>query len=52
MSLDCLPFLKAISAPSIDFGLLNPLAIRRLDVLGKLAPIAVEIVRAQEGALS
>jgi hypothetical protein len=52
MSLDCLQFLKAILAPSIDFGLLNPLAVRRLDVQGKLAPIAVEIVRAEERALS
>jgi hypothetical protein len=52
MRLDYIQFLKAILAPSINFGLLNPLAVGRLDVQGKLAPIAVEIVRAEEGALS
>ncbi len=52
MSLDYIQFLKAILAPSIDFGLLNPLAVRCLNVQGKVAPIAVEIVRAEEGALS
>jgi hypothetical protein len=38
VSVDFLQLLKAILAPSIDFGLLNPLAVRGLDVQGKLAP--------------
>jgi hypothetical protein len=62
MSLDCLQFIKVISAssidfkvisaPSIDFGLLNPLAGRGLDVQGRLAPTTIEVVRAKEGVLS
>ena len=51
MSLDCLQFLKAILAPSIDFGLLNPLAVRGFNVQGRLAPTAVEVVRAKKGAI-
>jgi hypothetical protein len=38
VSLYFLQLLKAVLAPSIDFGLLNPLAVRGLDVQGKLAP--------------
>ena len=42
---------KAILAPSIDFGLLNPLAGRGLDVQGRLAPTTVEVIRAKKGVL-
>jgi hypothetical protein len=52
VSLDFLQLLKAILAPSIDFGLLNPLAVRGLDVYGKLAPTAVKVVRAKKGVVS
>jgi hypothetical protein len=52
VSLDFLQLLKAILAPSIDFGLLNPLAVRGLDVQGKFAPTAVEVVRAKKGVIS
>ena len=51
-SFDFLQLLKAILAPFSDFVLLDACAIWGLDVQGKLAPIAVEIVRAEEGALS
>jgi hypothetical protein len=44
--------LKAILAPSIDFELFNPLAVGGLDVQCKLAPTAIEVVRAKKGALS
>jgi hypothetical protein len=44
LSLDYLLLLEAILAPSIDFGLLNPLAVRGLDVQGKLAPTPSAIV--------
>jgi hypothetical protein len=50
VSLYFLQLLKAVLAPSIDFGLLNPLAVRGLDVQGKLAP--VEVVRAKKGVIS
>ena len=49
--LNYLQLLKAISAPPIDFGLLNPLPIRCLDIQGKLAPSAVKVIRAKKGAL-
>ena len=52
VSLDFLQLLKSILAPSIDFGLLNPVAIRGLDVQGKLAPTAVQVVRAKKGEIS
>ena len=52
MSLDFLQLLKAILAPSINFVLLNPLAVRGLDVQGKLAPTAVEVIRAKKGVIS
>jgi hypothetical protein len=44
--------LEAILAPLIDFGLFNPLAVGGLDIQCKLAPTAVEVVRAKKGALS
>jgi len=52
VTLDFLQLLEAILAPSIDFGLLNPVAIRGLDVQGKLAPTAVQVVRAKKGEIS
>jgi hypothetical protein len=50
-SLDNLLLLKAILAPSIDFGLLNPLAVRGFNVQGRLAPTAVEVVRAKKSVI-
>jgi hypothetical protein len=47
-----LQLLKVILAPSIDFGLLNPLAVRGLDVRGRLAPTTVEVVRAKKGLIT
>jgi hypothetical protein len=44
--------LEAILAPSIDFGLLNSFATGGLDVQCKLAPTAIEVVRAEKGAFS
>jgi hypothetical protein len=52
VGLNYLQLLKAILAPSIDFGLLNPLAGRGLDVQGSFAPTTIEVVRAKEGVLS
>jgi hypothetical protein len=44
--------LNAILAPSIDFRLLDPPAVWGLDVQGKLAPTAIEIIRAKKGEIS
>jgi hypothetical protein len=52
VGLNYLQLLKAILAPSIDFGLLNPVAIRGLDVQGTLAPTTIEVVRAKKGVIS
>jgi hypothetical protein len=47
--LDNRQFLEAICAPLNDFGLLNPLPVRRFDIQGELAPITVKVIRAKKG---
>jgi hypothetical protein len=50
-SFDFLQLLKVILTPFSDFVLLDARAIWALDVQAKLAPAAVEVVRAKKGAI-